>query len=339
MERALKIGNWDGFEPRRAEARTRGKLRGIGLANYIEITGGFPIERAEITIQPLAGEVEIVIGTLSSGQGHETAFAQCVSEWLGVPFNSIKLITGDTDIVVEGGGSHSARSMRIAGIVMGCASELIIKKAIPIASDMLEAAPADIVFADGKFTIKGTDHSVNIFAVAKTAETRGETLSAEHTAKIDTPGYPYGAHVCEVEIDPETGTLEIIDYAAVDDVGTAVNPMILHGQTHGGIAQGAGQALLENVCYDSKTGQLLSGSLMDYALSRADTYPWFSTEIMEVPTPANPLGVRGGGEGGTTPALGVVINAIVDALARHGVTHLEMPATSERIWRAIENGF
>jgi carbon-monoxide dehydrogenase large subunit len=335
MERALKLGDWDGFEPRRAEARTRGRLRGIGFANYIEITGGFPVERAEITIQPNAGEVDIVIGTLSSGQGHETAFAQCVSDWLGVPFDSIKLITGDTDIVLEGGGSHSARSMRMAGIVMGRASELVIEKALPIASDMLESAPADIVFADGNFTIKGTDRSVDIFAVAETAEARGETLSAEHQGKIDTPGYPYGAHVCEVEIDPETGALEIIHYAAVDDVGTAINPMILHGQTHGGIAQGAGQALLEHAHYDAKTGQLLSGSLMDYALSRADTYPWFATEIMEVPTPTNPLGVRGGGEGGTTPALGVVINAIVDALAEYGITHVEMPATPERIWRAI----
>ena len=335
MERALKLGDWDGFEPRRIEARTRGRLRGIGFANYIEITSGFPVERAEITVQPGAGEVDIVIGTLSSGQGHETAFAQCVSDWLGVPFDRVKLITGDTDIVVEGGGSHSARSMRMAGIAMGRASELVIEKAIPIVSNMLEAAPADITFADGKFTIKGTDRSVDIFAVAETAEAGGEKLSAEHLAKMDAPGYPYGAQVCEVEIDPETGALEIIHYAAVDDVGNAINPMILHGQTHGGIAQGAGQALLEHAHYDARTGQLLSGSLMDYALSRADTYPSFATEIMEVPTPTNPLGVRGGGEGGTTPALGVVINAIVDALAEYGITHVEMPATSERIWRAI----
>ena len=334
MERALRLGDWDGFPARREEARERGRLRGIGLANSIEITSGFPVERAGIAVLP-SGRVDIVIGTLSSGQGHETAFAQCVADWLGVPFDAIRLITGDTDIVPEGGGSHSARSMRMAGIVMGRASELVIEKARPIAADMLEAAVEDVAFEAGRFVVEGTDRSVTLFEVAEASEARGETLAAEHTEKMSAPGFPYGTQVCEVEIDPETGAIDVVRYAAVDDVGRAVNPMILHGQAHGGIVQGAGQALFEHARYDSETGQMLAGSLMDYAIARADDFPFFDTEIMEVPSPTNPLGVRGGGEGGTTPALAAVVNAICDALAEHGVRHVEMPATPERIWRMI----
>ena len=334
MERVLRLADWDGFPERRAEARARGRLRGIGLANSIEITSGFPVERAEVAVRP-GGGVDVTIGTLSSGQGHETAFAQCVADWLGVPFDSVRLLTGDTDVVPEGGGSHSARSMRMAGIVMGRASELAIEKGKPIAADMLEAAIEDVVFEAGRFAIQGTDRSVTLFEVAEAAEARGETLSAEHTEKMSVPGFPYGAQVCEVEIDPETGAVEVMRYAAVDDVGRAVNPMILHGQAHGGIVQGAGQALFEHARYDPETGQMLAGSLMDYAIARADDFPFFDTEIMEVPSPTNPLGVRGGGEGGTTPALAVVVNAICDALAEHGVRHVEMPATPESIWRTI----
>ena len=335
MDRALRLADWDGFPARREEAKARGRLRGIGLANSIEITSGFPVERAEIAVRS-AGTVDITIGTLSSGQGHETAFAQCVADWLGVSFDSIRLLTGDTDIVPEGGGSHSARSMRMAGIVMGRASELTIEKGRPVAADMLEAAIEDVVFENGRFAILGTDRGVTIFEVAEAVEARGDTLSAEHTEKMSAPGFPYGTQVCEVEIDPETGAIEVMRYAAVDDVGRAVNPMILHGQAHGGIVQGAGQALFEHARYDPETGQMLAGSLMDYAIARADDFPFFDTEIMEVPSPTNPLGVRGGGEGGTTPALAVAVNAICDALAEHGVRHVEMPATPERIWRMID---
>ncbi|MDE0058800.1 MAG: xanthine dehydrogenase family protein molybdopterin-binding subunit [Defluviicoccus sp.] len=336
MDRALRLADWDGFPARRAEARARGRLRGIGLANSIEITSGFPVERAGIAVRS-PNLVEVVIGTLSSGQGHETAFAQCVADWLGVPFDSIRLVTGDTDIVPEGGGSHSARSMRMAGIVMGRASELVIEKAKTIAADMLEAAVEDVAFDAGRFAILGTDRGVTLFDVASAAEARGETLAAEHTEKMSHPGFPYGTQVCEVEIDPETGAIDVVRYAAVDDVGRAVNPMILHGQAHGGIVQGAGQALLEHARYDPESGQMLAGSLMDYAIARADDFPFFDTEIMEIPSPTNPLGVRGGGEGGTTPALAVVVNAICDALAEHGVRHVEMPATPESIWRMIQD--
>ena len=343
MDRALALGSWAEFSGRRAEARRRGRLRGIGIANYIEITSGFPMERAEISFLP-ERVVEIVIGTSPSGQGHETSFAQCVGEWLGVPFESIRVVTGDTDRVKEGGGSHSARSMRMAGIVMGKASEIIIEKAGRIAEHMLEAASSDIEFSDGRFAIRGTDRSIGIFEIAEAAVARGDLpedlqgpLYAEHQELMQVPGFPYGAQVCEVEIDPETGALEIVHCAAVDDVGRAINPLILHGQTHGGIVQGYGQALLENAWYDPESGQMIAGSLMDYAMPRADDFPSFATEIMEVPTPTNALGVRGGGEGGTTPALAVVVNAVVDALAEYGVIHIEMPVTPERIWRAIND--
>ena len=342
MENVVQRADWSGFPARKAEAKKRGKLRGIGLSNFIEITSGFPLERTEISMLPDDQRVDVVIGTTSSGQGHETSFAQCVSDWLGVPFESIRLITGDTDTVKEGGGSHSARSMRMAGIVMGQATKMIVEKATQIAAHVLEASPADVEFSKGVFTIKGTDRRIGIFDVAKAAKTRNDlpqelqgTLGAEYQEMMKFPGYPYGCQVCEVEIDPDTGGLEVASVTMVDDVGRAVNPMILHGQAHGGIAQGFGQAMMEHAYYDPETGQMLAGSLMDYAIPRADVFPSFETEIMETPTPTNPLGVRAGGESGTTPALAVVVNAIVDALAEYGVTHFEMPATPERIWQAI----
>ena len=341
MRRALAIGDWRSFPARRDEAKQRGRRRGIGFANYIEITSGFPVEQSEITVHA-EGWVDVVIGTTSSGQGHETSFAQCVATWLGVPHDCIRLIAGDTAVVKVGGGSHSARSMRMAGIVMGRASEAIIERGAEIAGHLLEAARADIEFLDGRFVLTGTDRSIGIFEVAQAAAQRADlperlrgALAATSLYKMEKPGFPYGAQVCEVELDPATGAIEIIRYAAVDDVGRAINPLILHGQTHGGIVQGAGQALFEHSHYDPVSGQLLAGTFMDYAIGRADHFPSFDTDIMEVPTPTNPLGVRGGGEGGTTPALGVVINAIVDACREYGVRHIEMPATSERVWRAI----
>jgi len=247
-----------------------------------------------------------------------------------VPFESVNLITGDTDIVSEGGGSHSGRSMRLAGIVLGKASDTIAAKGAEIAARLLETAPADIEFAAGRFSVKGTDRSVGIFEAAAAAP-----LAAAHTETVRIGGFPYGCQVCEVEVDPETGVVTIARLAAVDDVGRAVNPLILHGQTHGGFAQGAGQALLEECRYDAETGQMLSASFMDYAMPRADHFPGFATELSEVPSPTNSLGIRAGGEGGTTPALAAVANAVVDALAEFGVEHIELPATPERVWRAI----
>jgi len=329
MEAALALGDWNGFEARRAEARRRGKLRGIGVANYVEITSGFPTERAEVTVRP-EGRVDAVVGTLSSGQGHETSFAQLLVEWLGVPFESVNLIQGDTDVVAEGGGSHSGRSMRFASVVLGKVSDAILAKGRAVAAGLLEVAADDIEFREGRFSVKGTDRSIGLFDVAAAGP-----LAAARTETLRVAGFPYGSQVCEVEVDPETGDVAIARLAAVDDVGRAVNPLILHGQTHGGFAQGAGQALLEECRYDPATGQLLSASFMDYAMPRADHFPDLATELSEVPSPTNPLGIRAGGEGGTTPALAAVANAIVDALAELGVDHIELPATPERVWRAI----
>jgi len=343
MDRAMELGDWKGFKKRRAEARKRKKLRGIGLCSYLETTGGYPRERADITVQP-QGKVDVVVGTLSSGQSHETTFAQCVAEWLGVPFDDVNIFEFDTDIVKEGGGSHSARSMRLAGIVMGDASDAIVEKGKKIAAHMLETAEDDIAFANGRFTVKGTDRSIGIFDAAKAAaenhkalpeELRGP-LAATADETIRQLGFPYGAHVCEVEIDPQTGALDLVRYTAVDDVGRAINPMVVDGQTHGGAAQGIGQALWELCAYDAD-GQLLTASFMDYAMPRADILPSFTTDISEVLTPTNKLGVRGAGEGGTTGALGAVVNAVVDALAEFGVSHIEMPVTPEKIWRAIHS--
>jgi len=340
MSAALALGDWNGFPARRDAARRRGRLRGIGVANYVEVTSGFPTERVEITVRP-EGRIDAVIGTLSSGQGHETSFAQLLVEWLGVPFDSVRLVTGDTDIVSEGGGSHSGRSMRLASIVMGAASQAVVAKGKNIAAHVLEAAQADIEFNAGTFTVKGTDRSIGIFDAAAAAVGRGVPealrgpLAAAHTETVRVGGFPYGCQVCEVEVDPETGGVEVVRLAAVDDVGRAINPLILHGQTHGGVAQGLGQALLEECRYDAGSGQLLSASFMDYAMPRADCFPKFETSLSEVPSTTHPLGIRAGGEGGTTPALAAVINAVVDALAELGVTHIEMPATPERVWRAI----
>jgi carbon-monoxide dehydrogenase large subunit len=341
MDQALSLIDWEGFPGRREEARRRGKRRGIGLANYIEITTGVPRERAEVVVHP-EGRVDLIIGTLSSGQGHETSFPQLLTEWLGVPHESVRFIQGDTDKVPVGGGTQSGRSMRLGGIVIGRATQTIVQKARLIAAEVLEASAADLVFAEGRFTVQGTDHSISLFEVADAALHRADLpaelkgpLAAEHDETVKAAGFPYGCAACEVEVDPETGNVEIVRYAAVDDVGRAINPLILEGQAHGGIAQGVGQALLEESAYDPESGQLLAGSFMDYAMPRADMLPSFDTAISEVPSPSNPLGIRAGGEGGTTPALAVVINAIVDALAEFGVRHIEMPATPGRVWRAI----
>jgi len=342
MATGLALADWDGFPVRRAEARQRGKWRGIGIANYIEITSGVPRERAEITVLP-EGRVELVMGTMASGQGHETSFAQLVTEWLGVPFDSIDYVAHDTARVAAGGGSHSGRSMKLAATIVGQAADDIIAKGRKIAGHLFEAGEADIEFSEGRYRITGTDREIGLFEVAQAAATRSDLpaelrgpLAAVSDQTLPVASFPYGTQICEVEVDAETGAVEIVGYTAVDDVGRAVNPMIVHGQTHGGIAQGVGQALLEHSHYDPETGQVLAASFMDYAMPRADIFPALKTALSEVPSPTNRLGVRSGGEGGTTPALAAVINAIVDALSELGVRHIEMPATPERVWRAIQ---
>ena len=341
MEKALKRGDWNGFAARRAEAKKRGKCRGIGVANYVDTATGIPRERAELTVHP-DGKVDVVLGIVSNGQGHETSFAQLINEWLGVPIDNVRLIVGDTDIVQVGGGTHSGRGMRLGSVVIWNSAQQIIATGKRIAARLLECDPSTIQFENGNFKAGGAAQAVSLAEAATAArqlndlpdDLRGP-LAAFSDVTDHTPSFPYGCHVCEVEIDPALGTLEIVHYSAVDDVGRAVNPMIIHGQVHGGIVQGVGQALLEQIHYDAASGQLLTGSFMDYAMPRADNFPFFDTEITEVPSTTHPLGIRPAGEGGTTPALGVAINAVVDALSEYGVKHIEMPATPERIWRAI----
>jgi carbon-monoxide dehydrogenase large subunit len=337
LDRLVELSDWKGFESRRADARRRGRYRGIGFAHYIELNTGDPRERAEITVRP-EGRIDVVLGTLSAGQGHETSFPQLIAEWFGVEHDNVKLITGDTDLMPVGGGTASGRSMRLGAVVMAKASDQIVEKGRRIAASLLEAAEPDIEFARRRFTVKGTDRSVDLFEAAAAAVRAGEPLAGACTEVMPVPSYPYGCAVCEVEVDPDTGVVDVVRHTTVDDVGRAVNPMILHGQAHGGIAAGMGQALWELCAYDESTGQITSATLMDYALPRADALPSFVTELSEVPSTSNPLGLRGGGEGGTTPALGAVVNAVVDALAEFGVEHLDMPVTPERVWRAIHGG-
>jgi aerobic carbon-monoxide dehydrogenase large subunit len=330
MDRALDEADWAGFPSRRAEAAARGLCRGIGVANYIEITSGIPRERAELTVCD-DGCIEFVVGTMSSGQGHETSFPQLLCEWLQIPFEKVRYITNDTDRVSVGGGSHSGRSMRLVSIALGEAVAELLAKGKAIAAHILQAAEDDITFQDGAFAAPGGG-SMDLWEVARAAG--GLESAGDITNRAG--GYPYGAHVCEVEVDPDTGQVTIAAWTGVDDVGLAVNPLILHGQAHGAVMQGLGQALLEEIHYDPDSAQLLSGSFQDYAMPRADTMPMIKTVIMEVPASSHPHGIRPGGEGGTTPALGLLINAIVDALSEFGVKHVDMPATPQRVWRAIE---
>ncbi len=340
FEKALKLGDWAGFPARREAARARGKRRGIGIANYVDTATGVPRERADVTVRP-DGTVDVVTGIVPNGQSHETTFSQVVTEWLGVPIERVRLIWGDTDIVKAGGGAHSGRGMRMASVVIHNAIQEILKKGARIAAHLLEADPSVIRFEDGRFRVEGSDRSTGLFDVAAAAETSANLpadlrgpLNAFCDMNFNEASFPYGCHVCEVEVDPETGVVGIVRYSAVDDVGRAVNPLVVHGQVHGGIAQGVGQALIEHVVYDD-AGQPLAGSFMDYAMPRADNFPFFDAEVTEVACTTHPHGIRPAGEGGITPALAVVMNAVVDALSEYGVRHVEMPATPERVWRAI----
>jgi len=328
QERCAAAADWAGFEKRRAEAKKRGRYRGIGIANYIELNTGAPREQAEITVRP-EGRIDLVLGTLSSGQGHETSFAQLVADWFSVDPAQVRLLAGDSDVATVGGGTHSGRSMRMGAAVMRVASDRVIEQGKRLAAERLEAAATDIEFVAGRFAVKGTDRSIGLFEVGVVTGIYDETTPL--------PSYAYGCAVCEVEVDPETGVVRVVAHTNVDDCGRAINPLILHGQAQGGMAAGISQALLERCAYDPESGQLLSATLMDYAIARADQLPMFTTEISEVPSTTHPLGLRGGGEGGTTPALGAVANAIADALAPLGVEHVELPATPERVWRAIRD--
>ncbi|MGB0629133.1 MAG: xanthine dehydrogenase family protein molybdopterin-binding subunit [Alphaproteobacteria bacterium] len=341
LEEAVTLSDWDGFDVRKEAAAKRGKLRGIGIANYADLSTGYPREWTQIDIRP-EGVVDVQIGTMPTGQGHQTTFSQMVADVLQAPYETIEIGYGDTDLLKEGGGTHSGRSMRMGAIVLCDASAKIIARATRIAAHVLEAADADIEYADAMFTVAGTDRRISLFDVAAAARDREdlpEELQGDLREEADTH-YPRavlgsGCHVCEVEIDPETGVVEVVDWTAVDDVGRAINPMTLDGQTHGGVMQGIGQAIMEDCAYDRETGQMIGATFMDYAMPRADNTPSFRTKLLEVPSPSNPLGIKPGSEGGTAVAPAAVANAIVDALKDYGVDHIELPATPERIWRAI----
>jgi carbon-monoxide dehydrogenase large subunit len=340
LDAALKTMDWAGFEGRRAAAAERGRHRGIGLAYYLEATGGPPTERAEIRFAE-DGFVDVYVGTQSTGQGHETAYVQLTVDRLGVPGEQVRIIQGDTGSIPQGGGTGGARSLYSEGQAILLTAATVIEKGRQAAGEALEAAAADIVFADGRFAITGTDRGIDIIALAalqRARVARGEdaaTLDAAEIAQIDNHTFPNGCHIAEVEIDPETGVTALLRYSVTDDVGRAINPMIVRGQVHGGVAQGFGQAVLERTVYDPDSGQLLSGSLMDYALPRAEDLPDIEVELIEVPCRTNPLGVKGAGEAGAIGSPPAVINAILDALAPLDVTDIDMPATPEKLWRAI----
>ncbi len=326
MALAMRLADWDGFRRRRAEAQARGRLLGRGLANYVESSVGTPREQARLTARP-DGIVDVVIGTQSAGQGHETSFAQVAAERLELDVAAIRILLGDTDLVRVGGGTHSGRSMRMAGTVIALASDDLIAVGKRRAAQAMEAAETDMRYARGRFTVAGTDRGLGLFDLPGGLEVTRDNEMHE-------PVFPNGCHVCEVEVDPETGAVRLTRYAAVDDVGRAINPLIVDGQTHGGIVQGLGQALCEACVVDPASGQTLTGSLMDYALPRAADVPSFATLLNEVPSPTNALGVKAGGEGGTTPAPAVVASAIADALAPLGVSEVPLPATPAAVWRA-----
>ena len=336
LDAALEKMDWAGFEGRRTAAAARGMKRGIGMAYYLEATGGAPTERAEIRFAA-DGYVDVYVGTQSTGQGHETAYVQLTADQLGIDGDLIRIRQGDTDTIPVGGGTGGARSLYSEGQAILATSATVISKGKQAASEMLEAAVEDIEFAAGRFTVAGTDRGVDILTLAATQRERpGATqLDAAEIAKIETHTFPNGCHVAEVEVDPDTGTIAVVRYLVVDDVGRAVNPMIVRGQVHGGVAQGVGQALMERTSYDAESGQLLSGSFMDYALPRAADLPDVEVDLIEVPCLTNPLGVKGAGEAGAVGSPPAVMNALVDALRDMGVDAIDMPATPEKVWRAI----
>jgi carbon-monoxide dehydrogenase large subunit len=342
MEEALTSADLAGFEARRAEARRRGKLRGLAVVNAIERAASPQPEFAEVRFSP-SGTATIFMGTKNQGQGHETTFKQILHERLGIAPEDVRYIDGDTDRVAFGMGSMGSRSTVIGGTALTLAADKVIAKGRRIAAKLLEAAEADITFADGRFAVKGTDKAVALKDVARAAFTPaslppGVEPGLYETGTFSPPAdtWPNGCHVCEVEVDEDTGAVAVVSYTVVDDVGTVINPLTLKGQIHGGVAQGVGQALMEQVVYDRESGQLLTASFMEYGMPRADDFPDMHIESRPVPTKLNPLGAKGAGEAGTVGALPAVMNAVVDALAPLGGVALDMPATSERVWRAIQ---
>ena len=341
MDVAMRLADWDGFRARRREAKKRGKLLGLGLANYVESSIGAPKEQTRITVRP-DRRVDVVIGTQPAGQGHQTSFAQVVADLIAVPIECVQIILGDTDIVKVGGGSHSGRSMRHAATVFSLAAGELIAKGRRATAIILDTTPDHVEFSDGRFTARESNRSFDFLELAQemTRHKMPEDLSSGLAVITDNemhePVFPNGCAVCEVEIDPESCNLRLTRYASVDDVGRCINPLIVDGQTHGAIVQGIGQALWEQCVVESGSGQPLCGSFMDYGMPRSDQLPSFVTSIVEVLSPTNPLGIKAGGEGGTTGAPAAIVSAIVDALSPYGIDDIKMPVTPYRIWQAIQ---
>jgi carbon-monoxide dehydrogenase large subunit len=337
--KALALADWDGFAARRAESRARNRLRGRGVGYFIEASGGAPQEWARLAMTE-AGKARLHVGTFSHGQGHETAFAQIVHSRLCIPFEDVELVQGDSAVIETGGGTGGSRSSQMGGVATLRAADAVLEKAKRIAAHLLEAGIADVELEAGRFRIAGTDLAVTWPQVIAAAHDparlpAGETpgLDEKLIYRRDTEcNFPNGCHVAEVEVDPETGVLEVVRYAAVDDVGNVINPMLVHGQSHGGIAQGLGQAVLEEARYDADSGQFVTATFMDYAMPRASDLPDLAIGFNIVPTPVNELGVKGAGEGGACGAPPAIVSAACDAL---GVAHLDMPLTPEKLWRAL----
>ncbi len=338
FEEALERADWDGFKARQRESKKLGKLRGRGIGSYLEVTAPPNKEMGGIRFEP-DGDVTIITGTLDYGQGHAAPFAQVLSEKLGVPFDRIRLLQGDSDEIVFGAGTGGSRSAMMSGAAIVEASEKVIEKGKRLAGLALEAAVEDIEFSDGAFRVAGTDVSIDIMELAERVQ-RGlsspeaEDLDVTHLTEVIPSSFPNGTHVAEVEIDPETGVVEVARYSMVNDFGTVLNPMLVEGQLHGGVMQGIGQTLMEMTAYDDE-GQLLTGSFTDYAMPRADNAPDFVFASHPVPATTNPLGVKGCGEAGCAGSLSAIMNAVVDALRPYGITHMDMPVTPEKVWRAV----
>ncbi|GJH32659.1 molybdopterin-dependent oxidoreductase [Paraburkholderia hospita] len=341
MARALTLAQWDSFETRRAQSRANGRLRGIGLANYIESPVGAPRERIELTVRA-DGSVDIVSGTQSTGQGHETTFAQVIAHQLGVPMEAVTLRTGDTAFVSVGGGSHSDRTMRLGGMLLVDTAQQIVATGKQVAAALFGVDASDVEFADASFTASASGKLISLAEVARQVSKDGvpgdpsmKKLYAHAEVNTRVPAHPTGAAICELEVDPDTGMVELVNYTSVDDVGQPINPLIVEGQVHGGLAQGIGQALSEGFYVDRDTGQVLTGSYMDYGMPRAGVIPPLNVELTEDPTHGNPLRVKGGGESGITPATATIFNALADALREYGNDELAMPATPKVVWEYI----
>lgn len=342
MDACMTKADWAGAAKRKEEATARGRLHGLGLATYIErCGGGFP-ETATVRFEENR-TVTLILGTQDGGQGHQTAYRQVLCDRLGIGPDEITVLQGDSDLVPSGltGGS---RSLPVGGAAAARAAENAIEKGKTVAADMLEAAAADMTYGDGSFTIAGTDRRISLFDVAAAAkdpkyarDTNQAGLDDTFTQTPDAHTYPNGCHIVEVEVDPETGVVEITRYTVVDDFGDMVNPLLLEGQVHGGVVQGAGQALIEQTIYDPDSGQLLSGSFMDYAMPRADLFPAFDFSTRNIPCKTNPLGLKGAGEAGAIGAPPALVSAVVDAIGpATGLSHIDMPLTPEKVWRALQ---